>query len=156
SQEFPLPRLSLLILVVGLLGISEALHRGQNATLEHAHGIAAIQKLGGTVEIDTWKPGRPVVGVNLSGVRFTYFALPYLRPPESYGCNDSLDDGFDYPALAYLRGLTSLKTLNLESTNIANAGLMYFQGLTNLRELSLRRTGVTGDGLIYLRGLTSL
>ena len=95
-----------------------------------ADAIAAIKKLGGTVNLD--KTSGEVVGVTFRGTQIT-------------------DAG-----LEHLKGLTSLTTLGLNSTQIADAGLVHLKGLTSLDHLNLTHTQITDAGLEHLKGLTSL
>ena len=91
--------------------------------------IAAIKKLGGQVKVDN---NKAVVEVRLVGFEVA-------------------DAG-----LEHLKGLTNLKTLYLNSTNVTDAGLKHLKGLTTLQTLYLHRTQVTDTGLEHLKGLTKL
>jgi hypothetical protein len=59
--------------------------------------------------------------------------------------------------LAHLRGLHSLRFLDLRGCRVTDAGLGHLGGLTSLRHLNLAGCEqVTDAGLTHLRGLTSL
>ncbi len=59
--------------------------------------------------------------------------------------------------LVHLKGLTSLRDLQLGNTQITDAaGLAHLKGLTALRQLLLFNTPVTDAGLDHLKDLTSL
>jgi len=60
--------------------------------------------------------------------------------------------------LMYLKGLKSLRFLNLQSNrrDDIDDGLRYIAGLTELQELNLRETAVSDAGLAYLGGLAKL
>ncbi len=58
--------------------------------------------------------------------------------------------------LAYLKRLTSLRTISLEATQVTDAGLAHLQGLIRLQELDLDGTQVTDAGMARLSGLLSL
>src|SRR5690242_11857998 len=68
---------------------------------------AEIQRLGGTVEVDEKRPGKPVSAVMLTN-------------------NVEVTDN----TLAHLEGLTTLTHLWLGSTSVTDAGLAHLQGLT--------------------------
>jgi len=55
-----------------------------------------------------------------------------------------------------LKGLTSLRILDLGGTQVTDAGLEHLEGLTNLEVLGLAGTRVTDAGLERLKGMTSL
>ena len=61
------------------------------------------------------------------------------------------DDG-----LANLTGLVDLELLNLHGVGISDAGLVHLAGLTNLRELDLGANRIKGPGLVHLRDLVHL
>ena len=58
--------------------------------------------------------------------------------------------------LEQLKGLTSLRRLNLDGGEVTDAGLEHLKGLTSLEELDLSHTQVTDAGLKHLKGLASL
>jgi hypothetical protein len=94
--------------------------------------VAAIRKLGGRVTFDEKNPGKPLVGVTLHGPKVTDARLVHLK------------------------GLTSLQSLEINTTPVTDAGLVHLKGLTSLQELSLGGTKVTDAGLEHLKGLTGL
>ena len=51
----------------------------------------------------------------------------------------------------HLKGLTSLKSLNLIYTQITDAGLVHLAGLTSLQGLFLEETQVTDAGVARLQ-----
>jgi len=59
-------------------------------------------------------------------------------------------------ALAHLKGLRSLKELELSGTQISDAGLEYLSGLDHLEVLDLADTAITDAGLGHIKALTSL
>jgi Leucine-rich repeat (LRR) protein len=118
--------------------------------------VSAIKSRGGTVEVDTARPGRPVVGADLHGASLDDRWLAYLEAlPElrelDLGGTPVGDNG-----LEHLRGLTQLESLNLTLTQVGDDGLAHLEGLTQLRELGLGGTRVTDAGLGHLRGLKDL
>ena len=58
--------------------------------------------------------------------------------------------------LVYLRGLTSLRRLDLSQTGIRGSGLQQLQGLSQLKELSLEDLPLDDDVSAFLSGLRSL
>jgi hypothetical protein len=49
--------------------------------------------------------------------------------------------------LVHLKGLSSLRELNLRCTKVTDAGLVHLKGLTGLRKLDIRYTKVTPAGV---------
>jgi hypothetical protein len=47
---------------------------------DREHAVAAIQKLGGKVEVDATDPGRPVVKVSFRNTKITDEGLSHLKP----------------------------------------------------------------------------
>jgi len=60
------------------------------------------------------------------------------------------------PGLLHLSGLKSLEALRLGYTEISDDSLKHLAGLKSLKRLDLGGTKVTDDGLIHLRNLSSL
>jgi len=58
--------------------------------------------------------------------------------------------------LVHLQGLTGMRELNLDHTQVTDAGLAHLHGLTGLVLLSLNGTQVTGAGLAHLQALNGL
>jgi len=100
---------------------------------EQAKAIAEIEKLGGRVTLDEKSPSKPVIGVNLT-------------------CSLKVTDA----GLVHLKGLTTLRSLNLGNTKATDAGLEHLRGLADLHKLILWDTWVTDAGLEHLNGLTNL
>jgi hypothetical protein len=92
-----------------------------------ARAVAEIRKLGGLVTVREETPGRPAVGVSLTGGTGTDAVLHDLKD--------------------HLRGLTQLQTLDLLHSQVTDAGLEHLKGLTNLKRLGLGQTKVTDAGV---------
>ena len=107
----------LLSLAVGLAGC------GREPSDPAEKSASAILKLGGVVSRDKKLPGRPVVGVDLSGNKIT-------------------DAG-----LKDLKDLTGLQWLDLTVNKISDAGLKDLKDLKGLQTLSLSFTQITDAGL---------
>jgi internalin A len=114
--------LALLLLLVPVVRADEAEDKA----------VAFVEKLGGKVERDDKKAGKPVVGASLIGTKV--------------GDAD----------LTELSGLQHLQTLDLGSTDVADAGLKWLAGLQQLKELYLNITKVSDAGLKELASLKQL
>jgi hypothetical protein len=142
---------------------------------EEAMAIAEIKKIGGIIEVDASRPGRPVIEVMYlvgsgpkSGAEpggFTDAEMKCLRWfPElcSLEIHESAvsDAGFEHlGGLRNLQFLTVTRTnhyLPLTRTNVSDAGLAHLRGLTNLRWLVLSGANVSDEGLKHLQGLPNL
>jgi hypothetical protein len=105
----------------------------------------AIEELGGSVGYEPASGGMirtavawvgKLLGQDLSvDVRSVDLALPAVT-----------DAG-----LTHLRGLTQLRGLYLDSTQVSDAGLVHLRGLTQLKTLDLSNTQVTDAGVAELQ-----
>jgi hypothetical protein len=59
-------------------------------------------------------------------------------------------------AVRHLKGLISLKILNLYDTKMTDTGLSYLQDLTNIETLGLANAKITDKGLVYLLRMSHL
>jgi outer membrane protein assembly factor BamB/uncharacterized protein YjbI with pentapeptide repeats len=100
-------------------------HPPNASPTSQADAVAAIKKLGGTVNLD--KTSGKVVGVNL--------------------CRTQVTDAM----LVHLKALTTLTELNLTDTQITDAGLEHLKGLTSLTELRLSGPQITDAGLEQIK-----
>lgn len=87
---------------------------------------------------------------------FTGKKLHLLAAPENL-----LQAGFsacplEKPAFVALSRCTNLKSLNLESSKVADSDLQHLSALTQLKSLDLRRTDISIGGLRHLKSLTAL
>ncbi len=126
----------------------------------------AIRKAGGWVRAETTWLGK-LLGddslVKVTDVRFDAYRttdvdtqlqnLRGLSELRELGLNwtDVTDAG-----LAHLQGCTHLRRLWLKGTKVTNAGLAHLQGCTRLRRLYLNDTKVTDVGLVHLQAHTQL
>lgn len=83
-------------------------------------------------------------------------ALARLRGLKYLTSLDLEDMDITDPGLEHLSGLTGLRSLNLGLTQVTDAGLACLRGLTLLEELDLRKTEISDAGLIHLKGMTKL
>jgi internalin A len=94
--------------------------------------VAFVKKLGGRVYRADYKPGRPVIGVDLVQSKIT-------------------DAG-----LGQLAGLRELTKLQLHNTSIGDTGLQELAVFKQLQELTLDGTKISPAGLRALAGLNQL
>jgi hypothetical protein len=121
-----------------------------------ARALDTVSQLGGEVEVDRNRPGRPVIKVLLGNTRTTDDDLAALQPLDALeelylSRTDVTDDG-----LPHLAGLTNLRILTLASTRVSDRGLVNLEGLKALRWLDLEGALVTDAGLVHLEPLTAL
>lgn len=116
----------LCVLVAGLATVARA-----ETPTARERAIAAVEKLGGTMEVDETRPGRPVVGVDLS--------------------RSAVTDA----DLVLLAALPDLEVLDLRLTSVGDAGVAHLRGAKVLRFLNLFRTRLTDPGLDHLTGSSS-
>jgi hypothetical protein len=106
--------------------------------------IAALQKLGGSLEIGPASPLRP----------------SWLRPMLCDKLGGEVVEAVLIRVadadLIYLADLTTLNYLYLGSTQATDAGLVHVARLSELRSLSLDQVRVTDAGLVHLKRLTKL
>jgi hypothetical protein len=82
---------------------------------EEERVVAEIKKLKGVAIVDNKKPGKPLVGIDMTGSKQVTDA--WLEKN--------------------VKGLTHLRMLDLRSTAISNEGLAQLKGLTELESLTL-------------------
>ena len=115
------------------------------------NSIEFVEKLGGEVNPDSKRPGKPVIEVELASSRVTDAGLKELA-----GLKNLTTIELDFTlvtdaGLKELAGLKSLTTLELGYTKVTDAGLKELAGLKNLTTLKLSSTPVTGVGLKELQ-----
>jgi hypothetical protein len=123
---------------------------------EREQALAAIEKLGGKVEVDTDKPGKPVRLIYLRGERVTDRELTLLSAVPDVRRLDLRDAKITNEGLRLLGQMPQLKALYLWNTPVTDAGLAHLKGLKRLHLLNLSDTGVTDKGLGHVGRLTSL
>jgi hypothetical protein len=136
--QYRLRSLCLLTLVVAI-GMSYVAVKMRDGRRQKA-AAEAILKTGGTVESETTWLGRILRDESLVSVTLA----------------DFLDGSVDDTGLAYLEGLSQLRYLGLDNTQVTDTGLVHLQGLSQLQELHLDYTKVTDAGLVNLQRLTQL
>jgi serine/threonine protein kinase/DNA-directed RNA polymerase subunit RPC12/RpoP len=155
----PRPLVFLALAALGLLGsllVLAALLR-EKSPPDPERAVAALEKLGATIQRDGNQPGNPVVVVRLKDTKVTdadlepLAAFPQLRILDLTGATNVTDS-----ALKGLASLTRLQELYLGQTTVTDAGLKDLAPLTNLQKLGLEATGVTDAGLKDVAVLTQL
>jgi internalin A len=126
--------LSTLVLVAGCREQAKPVvrHRATEVNPAEAGIVAEIERIGGEVTIDADGSDRSVTEVRLTCCELT--------------------DGW----LKRLEGLTSLRSLSLNGTNVSDDGLEHVKRISSLEDLSLYGTLVTDAGLAHLKELPSL
>jgi hypothetical protein len=116
--------------------------------------IAAIKKLGGTVELDSKSRAKPVIRVNLRRTEVGDGDLALLKDLTTVQHLDLCMTRIS--TLKELKNWTNLQTLNLSSTRITDAGLEPVAKFSQLQHLDLSCTGITANGVKHLQGLSRL
>jgi len=118
--------------------------------------VAAVEKLGGTVEVDETRPGRPVVGVDLSRSAVTDADLVHLEALPALEVLDLRLTAIGDAGVARLEGTRALRFLNLFRTRLTDAGLDHLAGNAGLETLLVGGTQVTDEGLARLKAFPRL
>ena len=113
--------------------------------------IAVITRLGGRVDVDETKAGKPVVRVSLEGTAATDADLRWLGVLGQLRELDLSGTAITDDGLVYLKRLTQLRTLICFETKITGAGLVQLYGLTNLQTLLLSDTRITDEAVQKLQ-----
>jgi hypothetical protein len=113
---------------------------------------------GGALEFDESNPTRPVIGVKLDNASILDAGLRLvgkLKTVRTLSLAEAVH--FSDRGLGFLRGLSSLESLDLRATGISDDALYHVGALTSLQHLDLSGNYLVSDtGLTYLRGLTNL
>ena len=123
------------------------------AQVADAKVIAAIEKLGGKIEVDE---NKAVVSVALGNTNITDAGLVHLKGLTKLERLRLEGTKVTDAGLVHLKGMTKLWNLHLEGTQVTDYGLTHLKGLTSLTELWLGNTKVTDVGLVHLQGMTNL
>jgi Leucine Rich Repeat (LRR) protein len=187
----PLPAILIVSGGIALLGLfyvgmlrpgasGRSYQRERSLDVKQEEAAQRLVRLGGGVRVDSTRPDKPVVAVNLSQDPVTdsdmaaLAAFPQLREL-NLNMTRITDAGLVHlqgltelrevhlaavrvrgPGLAHLSGMKRLRMLSLGSSLVRDGGLAHLAGLSGLKELYLFQTGVTDAGIAYLAGLTDL
>jgi len=131
---------------------------GSILTTEQCARIATLQdiaRLGGRVQTESSAQGA-VLDVYLSGIPFADEGLASLKGLTSMKGLDLTSTRVTDAGLIHLEVLTKLQSLDLTATEVTDAGLTHLMRMTSLQRLDLFGTQVTAAGLAHLKGLASL
>jgi beta-lactamase regulating signal transducer with metallopeptidase domain/Leucine-rich repeat (LRR) protein len=127
-----------------------------NSNTSHNAVVAAIKRLGGQVTFDASNPDRPATGVKLTGPHFIDDHLKLLKGLTSLKTLDLTNSKVTDAGLAHLKSVKTLQTLDLTNTHVTDAGLAHLKALRGLQELHLTHAAITDAGLKQLAGMVSL
>jgi hypothetical protein len=128
----------------------------EEPTSARDRAIAAVERLGGAADVDKTRPGKPVVGVDLSRTAVTDADLVLLEwLPELEALDLRLTSVGD-AGVAHLAGTKTLRFVNLFRTHLTDAGLPHLAGNAGLETLLVGGTQVTDDGLARLAAFPRL
>ncbi len=143
---FPIPNYILACVMVAACLASGNVAEADEPTEGRDAAIAAIQKLGGTVEYGDRRKAASLRDCKIIDADLKHLKeLPDLTDLELRG-TPITDAG-----LAHLKGLTKLEDLNLYDTTVGDAGLEHLKGLKKLRFLMLKQTNVTDAGFAKIK-----
>ena len=118
--------------------------------------VALVERLGGQIERDENTPGRPVVGIRLATTRISDDQLGELRGLSSLRSLDLTQTRISDSGLARLRGHEGLRSLVLFDTRVTDAGFASIATLSGLETLVVGLCDVAGPGLSHLESLNHL
>jgi internalin A len=150
----------LFLLTTGFVFVNESA-LGRSLSLKGREKIfAEVTRLGGTVECDETRAGKPIIKIDLHGTQVTDADLIFLNDARNYLRDlrylDLRLTHIGDAGVLSLRNLISLQTLNLFRTNLGDKGLSYIRKLTQLQTLLIGGTKVTDAGLIHLKRFSEL
>jgi hypothetical protein len=152
----------LFALTPALLLVAASTGQAQVSEEAQAKAVAAIEKLGGKVEIDGTLPGKPVVAVDLAQAKIKDDDLACLVACTELRKLQLERATITDAALVHIRGLAKLELLNLKVLSgnrpfgITDKGLVHLKDLKQLKRLFLNGANITDQGLENLKGLTEL
>ena len=113
--------------------------------------VAAIEKLGGTIDRDEDKPGKPVRLVRLDRTKIRDAGLVHLQRLKTLEVLALRDTKISNTGLVHLKTQRQLECLLLGGTDVTDAGLVHLKKLERLRYLQLFKTKVTDAGVKALQ-----
>src|SRR5260370_3343679 len=109
------------------------------------------------VTVDTTRPDRPIVGVDLSGARIQDDELKKLGDlPDLETLDLSWNHLLTTVGLRELKRFKKLQTVNLNYVKVTDQALIDLKELHSLRVLKLRATQVTDSGIAELKELKDI
>jgi len=152
-------RLSLTAL--GLLGFAFAWPPSSAQGADDPKAVAALEKLGATIQRDDKAPGKPVSSVHFFQKAIKNDDLVHLKGVPDLKRLELIGTGVTDDGLAHIKGLTKLESLDLGYAKVTDAGLAHLKELKELKHLtlsgsSLAKVAIKGEGLAHLKGLSKL
>jgi hypothetical protein len=130
--------------------------RARSEDKAQAKAIAALQELGGKIEVDDKSPDKPAIRLVLKGQTMTDKAMPLVTALAKLRHVEFHDTAVSGEGLKALKKLPKLDTLVIRDSIIDDDGMQGLQALANLQKLTLNDTEITGSGLKYLKKLSKL
>jgi hypothetical protein len=118
-----------------------------------AEALAAVKRLGGTVEVSANFGEEKSIGVFLSETKVTDADLAHFAWLKELEVLDIRDTDVSDAGLAPLKECRKVWRLWLQGTRVTDMGLIHLKGLSKLANLDLSNTEVTAAGLESLKGL---
>ncbi len=130
--------------------------RSQQKDANQDRAILKIRELGGKLDPEEIRTGKPVTIVNLNRTRVTDADLVILKGLPRLSLLSLDSTRITDAALDHLKGLSSLRVLSLNQTQVSDSSLAKLKGLTGLSMLFLLDTPIHDAGLTNLKGLNHL
>jgi hypothetical protein len=142
-------------LAVALLAVAASAGRAETPS-DRDRALAAVERLGGAVEVDETRPGRPVVALDLSRSAVTDADLALVAAFSDLEALDLRLTSVGDDGVAHLAGIRTLRFLNLFRTRVSDASLEYLRASAGLETLLVGGTRVTDAGLAHLSAFPRL
>ena len=118
--------------------------------------VALVGRLGGEVRFDEQATGPPIVEIRLRTTRVADDQLGELRGLSSLRTLDLTQTRISDAGLARLRGHEGLRSLLVYDTRVTDRGLEHIATMSNLEKLLVGSCDVSGPGLSHLASLAHL
>ena len=115
--------------------------------------VLALTRLGADLRYD---PQHQLVGLKLSGLRFTNFTMVNVKGFEHLRSFALHNTYINRTGISHLGGLSDITSLELTGHSVTDVGLEKLAGLYKLVRLDLDRTRVTDVGLVHLSRFVNL
>ena len=147
-------------LCVAVLLLSAGAFAGYGQTNSFDRINAEVIRLGGKIECDETRAGRPIIKIDLHGTKIADSDLSFLdderKTLSELRYLDLRLTHIGDAGVHHLRRLKSLETLNLFRTNLSDNGLADLKDLRQLQVLLIGGTQVTDGGIVHLRRFNRL
>ena len=142
--------------VLGCLAIGSVRAGAMGSDPERDPVVRLVERLGGQLRRDEGAPGRPIVEIRLSTTSVTDDQLGELRGVASLRSLDLSQTRISDVGLARLRGHQGLRSLLLFDTKVTDKGLEHISTMNALETLGVGACDVSGPGLSHLGSLKHL